>query len=491
MKLFFLCALFAPIIYLAFRHKKWYLYLMFAFIAVLPEQFSIKLHASLPLLTGVRILILILLGGWLFEKWKVKKFYLPKSLILFFVVNLMVSLVNLRWGSQELKKIFLLIFERVLLVIIVADMIRDREEFHRCIDFSIMGCSALAVMGIMQTILNYDISSALYLVETITSIQLAPRMGLVRAFATYNAISYGCYCAIMSLLILYRLYHTRSIWHTVAFALNFIALICTFTRSAWLCLMGIAAPIFLLRPMKTLRCLWLSFVLIIALCLSCSLIQPKFGAALTETAKSTWNTVIQALPDDWFAHSGTDTPDPTGPVVPTEPVAPDKPTFELSENFGANANNPTYSRTAQWTAIEYMTQEGELLFGYGYNALPRGKIHFFFDIWAAKWQPTTFLDVGFVALLTESGLIGTLAYMALFAYMLIYAFVKKDPQRKLTPDFFWIVIFVIPLYMLLNYLASFPNASIVWIFIGLFFTYQRLDSQDIGDKHWMSLPRTQ
>lgn len=491
MKLIFLCALFAPIIYLAFRQKKWYLYLLFSFITVLPEQFSIKFHDSIPLLSGTRILILILLGFWLYDKWKIRKFQFPKSLILFFCISLIVSLVNLRYGTQEIKRIFLLIFERVLLVIVMVDMIHDREEFHQCIDFSIMGCAALAVMGILQTIFDYDISSVLHLTETFTSIQLAKRMGLVRAFGTYNAISFGCYCTFMSLLILYRLYKTRSIWHTAAFVLNFIALICTFTRSAWLCLAGIAGLVFLTRPLKTLRCLWPSLVLIAVLCLGFSLIQPKFGTALTETAKSSLNTVIQALPDEWFLNGSTADPDSTDPSDST--TDPDRPTFELSEDFGANANNPTYSRTAQWTAVEYMAQEGQLLFGYGYNALPRGKIHFFFDIWAAEWQPTGFLDVGFVALLTESGLIGTLAYMGLLAYMLVYAFMRRESLKKQTLDFYWVAIFIIPLYLLLNYLASFPHAHVVWIFIGLFFVYQKLDNQEKGEpcnsRHWFFLPR--
>ena len=191
MKPVILCALFAPIIYLAFRQKKWYLYLLFAFIGVLPEQFSVRLHESIPLLSVSRILILILMGFWLYDKWKTRKFHFPKSLILFFGVNLIISLVNLRYGTDDIKRIFLLIFERVLLVIMLMDMIHDREEFHRCIDFAIMGCAALAVIGIVQTVFDYDLSSALHLTKTITSTQLAERMHLVRAFGTYNAISYG------------------------------------------------------------------------------------------------------------------------------------------------------------------------------------------------------------------------------------------------------------------------------------------------------------
>ena len=516
MKSLILCALFAPIVILALRQKKWYLYLLFAFIAVLPEQFSIKIHDSIPLLSATRILILIMTGFWLYDKWKTKTFRFPKSVILFFVVSLIVSLVNLRFGAQEIKRIFLLIFERVLLVIMIMDMIKDRGEFHRCIDFAIMGCVTLAVIGIVQTVFSYDISTALHLTKTVTSIQLSKRMDLVRAFGTYNAISFGCYCSVMALVILYRLYNTKSIWHSIAFALNFVALICTFTRSAWLCLAGVAFIILLVYRGKLITRMLPSVAMVMALLVTLCLFQPTLYKAFVETGKSSINTIINAVPDsvitllipntnqsqtdpsatqpsqtlqtepDQTLQTETDQslqtePEQTEPA-PTEP-SPSRPQFELDTNFGANASDPTYSRTAQWTAIEYMRQEGELLFGYGYNALPRGKIHFFFDRWAAKWQPTTFLDVGFVAMLTESGLVGTLAYLCLFANLFVYAFRKKSSLKKRELDFFWLTFFMIPLYMCLNYLASFPNAQAVWLFISMFYAYQKLDSLEAANNH--------
>jgi len=489
MKSVILCALFAPIIYLAFRQKKWYLYLLCAFIAVLPEQFSIKLHSSVPLLSATRILILILTGFWLYGKWKTRTFRFPKSLVLFFAINLIISLVNLRFGTQEIKRIFLLIFERVLLVVMLADTITDKEEFHRCIDFAIMGCVALAVIGIVQTVFDYDISTVLHLTETVTSVQLSKRMGLVRAYGTYNAISFGCYCAFMLLLILYRLYNTKSHWHSAAFALTFAALVCTYTRSAWLCLAGVVFFLLIFFFKKLCKRLLPGIGMTLAIMILLCCFQPMLFNALVETGKSTINTVLNVIPDpviDFFTPDSQPTT-PSDPVKPqpedteTEPTKPpvERPGFELDKDFGANAKNPALSRTFQWSAVEYMADEGTLWLGYGYNALLRGKIHFFYASWGNQWTVTSFLDVGLVALIAETGLIGAISYLALLAYILVYAFLKKGSLKDRKLDFYWLVIFMIPLYLLLNYLAAFLNAHIIWVFIGLFYAYKKLDKKEI------------
>lgn len=477
MKSVVICLLFAPIVYLALRQKKWYLYLLCAFIGVLPEQFSIKLFEGFPLLSASRILIIIALGFWAWDKWKTKVFHFPKSLLVFFGINLIISLINLQYGATEIKRIFLLIFEWVLLAIMLMDMIHDREEFHRCIDFAIMGCAALAVIGIVQTVFHYDLSSALHLTKTVTSVQLASRMGLMRAFGTYNAISYGCYCAFMAFLILYRLYATKSIWHSGAFALNFIALICTFTRSAWLCFAGIAFVALLLFGGKLIRRLLPSIALTLALISVLCCAQPKLFNAFVETGKSSINTILGIVPDSvvsLFFPDGTqnsDQPDATSPTVPDNST----PGFVLDEDFGMNASDPAYSRTAQWTAVKYMAKEGVLLFGYGYNALLRGRIHFFFDRWAAKWEPTDFLDVGLVALIAESGLFGAIAHLCLLACLFICALRRKIHLKERKLDFYWLTILMIPLYLLLNYLAAFLYAQVVWLFIGLFYAYKKLE----------------
>lgn len=474
MSFFLVAILFAPIVYFACRQKKWYLYLLMAFTAILPEQFSISLHDKLPLVSASRILIMIAAAFWLFQRIKERNFKPPVSILVFLGINVAISVFHLFSDLDEINRIFLLLAERALVVVILVDLISSREEFDRCVDFMIMGCCCLAVMGICQTIFGYDIAAVLHLRETYTSTMVADRMGLIRAYATKNAISYGCYCAFMVLPIYYRLQGTGKHRYSVAFALNFVALIATFTRSAWLCIGGILVLVFLTRPLKMLRSLWPSLVLIVVLCLGFSLIQPKFGTALTETAKSVCNTVMNALPDEWFQQGGSADPDSTNPNNTTDP---DRPTFDLSEEFGANANNPTYSRLFQWSAVKYMIQDGSFLMGYGYNSFRQGQIYFTHKNWGSEYVVAPVLDVGLVSIFTESGLVGMLSYLGLLGYMLVQSIRKRD--RTGAFDFYKVMIFVIPLYLLLNFLSAFVNVTLAWLVFGLFHAYERLDEKGI------------
>ncbi len=478
MKLLLLGILFAPLLYYAFRQKKWYLYLFFAFAGILPEQFTIELHESLPKLSGSRILILIVLGFWLYDKWKTRKFSFPKSLLLFFGINVVVSLVNLRYGGGEINRIFLLIFERVLLAIMVADLIKSREEFERCMDCLIMGCTVLAIISIVQTVFEYDIASVLHLKETLASVTITDRMGMTRAYGTFNAISYGCYCAFMTLPILYRLERTGLQRYSAAFALNFIALFCTMTRSAWLCIGGVGLLMILVRRGKLIRRMVPSVLMIVVLFTSLCFVQPRLTDAFVETGKSTINTLLAVLPENVLP-SSTD-PSATEPDA-AEPTEEPGIGFELSDDFGLNGEDPTYSRMAQWTAVQYMAEEGELLFGYGYNAFFRGKLHYFYDRWGARWDVAGTLDVGLVALITECGLVGTLSFLALLGYLFVYAFRRRGAKEPLS--FYAMTAYIIPLYLLLNFLAAFLNPGVVWMYFGLFYAYRKLDKNGLAEDH--------
>lgn len=477
MKYLLICLLFAPIVYLAIKNKRWYLYLAVAFIGILPEQFSVSIHDKLPLISATRVLILILAVFWVMDRLKAKTFSIPKALLIFGAVNLIISLINLRYGFGEVNRIFLFIFERVLLVIMLKDMITSKEEFHLCIDFMIMGCCALSIIGIMQTVFEYDIASILHLQETATSVSLSSRMGMIRAYGPFNAISFGCYCAFMTLPIYYRLEQTGKTYYSIAFALNIMSLICTFTRSAWLCLGGILLILMILRYRVFFKKILPSIGITVALCLVMCFIQPKLLAGLTETFKSAVNTVLSALPDELYSanqeknlHTDASEPDATQPETPPTVTTPG---FELSEDFGLNANNPTASRMMQWSAVRYLAKDGQLLLGYGYNALLRGKIRFFFENWGNRWVVSTFLDVGLVSLITESGIIGTVSYLALLCYMAVCSLKKRDRTGKF--DFYKLTLYIIPMYLLLNFLAAFLFYQIIWLYIGAFFAYLKLN----------------
>lgn len=503
MKLLLLFLLFAPILYLAFRQKKWYLYLMVAFVGILPEQFSVRLHDSLPLLTGSRVLILIVAVFWLYERIKTRRLQVPISLLIFFGINIALALFHLFFDLDEIKYIAILLMERALVILMLKDMIDSRQEFERCIDFTILACCAIAVIGICQTVFDYDIASVLHLTETMASISLTPRMGLTRAYGTFNAISYGCYCAIMLLLIYYRLAKTNLQRYGVAFALTFTALICTFSRSSWVCIAAVFFVLLILGRKAFIKRMLPSAGMAILLCLVLCLPQPKLAKAYIETGKSVINMVLAVLPDtppvptdDTTAQesSGTDqstsSNDLSGTVqdVPSDDDdssstpqgtvdsnAEKEPAFKLDKEFGLNGDDPSYSRVAQWTAVEYMTMQGKLITGYGYNAFVEGKLHYYFDRWDARWKTAPMLDVGLVAIITEGGLIGTGSLIGWLVFMAIYAWRRKGVRG--TFDFYRVTLYMIPLYLMLNFTSAFPNEGILWLVWGLFYAYRKLDAE--------------
>lgn len=474
MKILLLILLFAPIIFLASRHKKWYLYLTFAFIGVLPEHFALEIHDKLPLVSAVRILIMIVLAFWLYDKWKNKKWSFPVSILGYLGVNLLVSFVNFRYGVGEINRIFLFVFERVLLVIMVADLIRDRAEFERCMDFMILSCVAVSIIGMIQTVFDYDIASVLYLNDRMPYTVLTQRMGMTRAYATFNAITYGCYCAVMALVIYYRLEKTGKWWYSVAFAMNAAALVCTFSRSAWLCIAGIFFLILLVRRMKFVRRILPSAGIFVLVCALLCVMQPKIWGGLTETAKSSANTILAALPDS-FDSRINGLFDDGGENSSNKEEKPAKPQFELSEDFGLNDDDPTWSRMVEWTALDYMVQEGQLLFGYGYNAYPRGMLHYYYPQFGG-WTKATTLDVGLLALITESGLVGFLSMFALLGFFLWESFRRRDRSHNF--DFYKLTIYMVPLYLLLNFLAAFLQVGTMWLYFALFYAYRNLDKNN-------------
>ena len=497
MKIALLCLLFIPIIYLAVQQKKWYLCLFFAFWTVLPEQMAFEIHEKLPNISAGRLLVLLLFGFWLWDRWKAKRLQLPKSLLIFLGVNIIVSLVNFRFGFGEVNRMFILFFERVLPVIMIADMVKDREELDIYVDFLILGGSALAIIGIIQTVFKYDITTPLHWMETLSSITLSERMGLTRAFGTYNAISFGCYTALVSIVVIYRLYNAkalvRKLLYSLALALVMSAMICSLSRSAWLSLVAALFLVVLFTKGRVIPRSLIAMGMSLVLILTLMVFQPNLKNAFVETTKSTVNTILDVLPEGvsstvvrvFTPSKNSNTTAATGDDETLQEEDPPATRFELDDEFGLNGEDPGYSRNAQWTAVKHMAMENNLLFGLGYNALPEGRIYFYFDRWGAVWEPTTFLDVGLVALIAEGGLVGAVSYLLLLGYILVCAFWKRD--RKTPMDMYHMILYIIPLLLMLNYLAAFIFEDLVWLLTAMFYAYHRISGNEKRDA--LQLPK--
>ncbi len=481
-----LILLFSPVFYFAFRQKKWYLYLSCAFIGILPDQFAIELHASLPLLTAQRLLILLLLGFWIVKKCKNRQFSFPVILVVYAALNILVSVVNIRYGlGGEIKRVAILLLEQVLLVIMMIELIDGRKELNLCLDAMILSCCALSVVGMIQTIFEVDVASVLKLVDARTATELTPRMGMVRAFGTTNAIIFGCYCAFMSLLIYYRLERTNKQRYAVAMALTLSAMICTLSRGAWLCFGAILVLLLCIRPKKLLRPLGTSLLMTLVLCLLLGFFGNRhFLVASIETGRSTANTVLGVVDLEIPALPGL------GNLLPQEQPMEENPDTEEPEGsdtpeFGKNESSAAQSRLVEWTAAQYMFDEGNGLFGYGYNAFTRGKLHYFYPQFGF-WTVAGTLDVGLLKVMTESGLVGFLAYLSLLGFSLFMALKHRGKRGLLT--FEKLFAFLLVEYLLLNFMAAFTGPF--WLALGLFYASLKLtkkeepEIEELPEKGW-------
>lgn len=455
MKIIILLILFIPIVFKALREKDWYVCLFFAFYIVLPDTFAIEISRSFPLLTGSRVLILINLFFLLYkDNWKVRVIW-PKYLLHYYTIIFCIITLNLLKYVGGVADIFNLFFEQIIVVWIIYRNVVSNERLKKYLNYLLMGFSANCVIGTMQTILGFDVSTALNLVEARRESGLALRMGLNRASGTTgSAIIFASECAFMFLVSLYLYENSGKKIYIFACALNIGTMLCTLSRSSMLSLFIVISLMALLGFKKFVH-QYLRYVLCggILLGVACCF-SPKLLSTFIEPAKSILNI---------FGAN-----------------------FVLSESFGHNANNPANSRLFQWSALEYMALNGNLLLGYGYKAYTRGLIHFQYVYYGGQhvWDVAQALDVGFVRIAAERGIIGLSAHLCLLCKIIIICIRKRkyDYNRKKL-SYYHFMVSVVVLYILNNVLTAYADTNLIWIFFGIFFAYDNLVMKKERDIH--------
>ncbi|MBE5943310.1 MAG: oligosaccharide repeat unit polymerase [Lachnospiraceae bacterium] len=440
MKLAIVALLFLPIIIKALKQDKWYIYLVFAFYAILPDTFAIEISGSLPLITGSRMLILMLFAVWIYKKSSEMNAYIPAGLVVYIGISVALSLIHLDNGIGEINSLFIILFEQLLLTLLLVNLIDNKREFELCIDFMIYGCLAVAVMAVMQTVLSFDVTTSLDIVATRVNQEITDRMGMIRAGGTTNPISYGCYCAFMALVILYKFENTKKIKYMIFLLIDMLAFVCTMSRSSLLCFAIVIFAQLIIRNIKFIRPYLIYVPFVVVGIIVIFMASPGLRDSVSEMFKSVLNSLGIGR-------------------------------YELSSEFGLNADNAAYSRMVQWSAIEHMEMDGELLFGYGYNAISRGEVYYYFKQFGT-WTRTSSVDVGFVRAATDYGLCGLILNIGLVLGVIFNSFIRKSREQKY--DFYNLAIYAMMLYIVLNIASAFYATTVFWLFMSLFFVYRKV-----------------
>ena len=443
LKLIVVSFLLIPIIFKAMKYDKWYVYLLFAFYTILPDTFAIEISSSLPLLTGKRILVIIVCVIWLYNLKYRNKTHIPKELLIYTVVAVGISIFNLRMGFGELNNIFIILFEQFLLVMSIKSILSEEEEVYRCMGFLVCGSAVLAIMSILQTVLKIDLTTAFAISEDRIVESITDRMNTVRAFGISNAIRNGCYCAFMCIITMFMYEKKKQFRYIIFLVLNAVALMCTMTRSAILTLGITLALMVIVRNRNFIR-VYIRYILMAVLLIAIAfVVKPSIFDGVIEVIKSILNVL------------GFN--------------------FELSSEFGFNADNAGYSRMVQWTAVYYMIREGYAVCGYGYNSFIRGRLHYHFKQFGT-WTKAFALDTGFVGVAVDGGLLGLLNNVMLWVGIVLYSFKNKAKDNEF--DIYRLTIYITIMYFIVNMASAFYNVEIQWLYLALFFSYREIKVRD-------------
>lgn len=443
-KIIIVGALFIPIVFNALKYNKWYLYIFFGFYSILPDTFAIELSAGLPLITGKRLLVLLICGIWIYNFKYRKREHVPRELLIYVIVEVAISIINLMHGFGQINSIIITVFEQFMMVMAVKSVVENEDEVYKCMDFLIYSSAALGIISIHQTVLKIDVTTVLAITQERVVQNISDRMNNVRAFGVTNAISNGCYCAFMCLITMFMYEHKRKFKYIIFLVINAVALLCTMTRSALLALGITIVVMFIIRNRYFIRTYARYIVLALAGVAGIFILKPSVFDSVIEVFKSIFNVL------------GFN--------------------FELSEEFGFNADNASNSRLMQWSAVYYMSGEGLLLFGYGYNAYLRGCVYYYFEQFKA-WVKAPALDTGFVAIAVQSGIIGLLNNLLLWSGVVISSLQYRDKRHKVF-DIYKLTVYIAFMYMIINVASAFVNTELIWLYLAIFFSYRKIKFED-------------
>ncbi|MBE5839555.1 O-antigen ligase family protein [Butyrivibrio sp.] len=423
-----------------------------AFYIILPSYFAFEISNSLPLLTGGRILILILFftyyiakKGKIYRKISYDK-SLKKALLCFFSLIITCDLVGIYTaGSEAIKDLFVVLFEGVLLTWLIVHLIRSYSTLLRFIEIIIYSSLVVGIISIIGVFLGINPFLVLSTVNRSLVIMDFVRMGLLRPQAGFDhAVHYGLYNAVMCSIILSVIdeaHGKKRILLSFCFIVDFIALILCNSRGSMIAFLFVFFIWFFQKRhyTKSFQKKTLYYLVIMISALSFTII----------IVPSVLDYILNIALSLHYAFFGT--------------------SDNVIAGYGMNVNG-LRSRTDQLSGVYYVLKSNPI-FGMGANAQSRGMIQYF-NSQSKQWYVTDTYDVGYIEIFCNFGLMGLVAYGVLFGTILKKCVSKKNNSFNNTMYIFRNAYLV----MFIGYLSVDISGTsrLFWILTALFISYINL-----------------
>lgn len=431
-----LLVLFLPLLYDALKQKKALYFLFVSLYPILPTTFAIQVSSKLPLISVGRFLLLINILWLLYKDNWAFKVSTPIFLRIFWICEFILSFIHLFSNSSEFNRIFVLIFEEIGFYYVIYKNNSTIYDIICSLEYLIKGFFISCIVGLVQTIANFDLSSALRIAERgEIGVGLNLRMGLTRAGGLINSpILFGAQCAFFVLTSIYLYGQTKKRQLIIFLLIDVLALFCSMSRSS-IIIFGIVILLLLLTKFRYfIAKFWPYFLLIPVSLFLVFAFNPSFLEKIIEPIKSIYLML--------------------GGNV------------SISSQFGDNYTDPANSRNMQWSLLKYMYSDGSLMLGYGYNAYERGMLHFYYRGYSA-WDVAQALDVGFVSLIGEYGIIGFIVNIS-FYVLIFYSSFKKRTKRGNKLSLHDLICYITVFWFLSNIMTAFLGQSVLMIVVYLY-----------------------
>ena len=334
-------------------NKKFILFFM-AFYPVLPDYFAIELGGGLPLLKASRILLLILMLCVCFHNKKIHLIRQPLKvtglywpLFIYFAARILANGYYALSLSAAINTEFTVIVEQLLLIVMICQVVRSREDVHLCVKTIVNASGVVAIISIINVLIGSNLFYNLNTVSRNVLMVSTVRMGIIRAEATFgHPVYYAMYCALIIPLALYVWQNEKNAWNSCVLGLNVIAAFLTESRGTIVVLLALFLVYVIIADKKTRNRILTAVCAIACVAVVVSFVVPTVAQQFSNIIKS----VMIAFGDS----------------------------SETIENFGGNSSTGLESRMIQLSGITWMLMHNAI-FGLGASCHTRGKLSYYIN----------------------------------------------------------------------------------------------------------------
>ncbi|SDI72478.1 O-Antigen ligase [Pseudobutyrivibrio sp. 49] len=440
-----------------FKSQK-YLFLFIPCMLFLPAYYGIEISKIFPIIEIRRIMFCV----FYFYVFVNRKKYISNTdlsiktiskeysfLILSFTLRIVSCSYYLAEHLQAYKTILEIVFEEILLLVCIHIMSLSREDLLKLINIIVWSSTVIFAVGIFESFTFIRPFDFLYTVSRSVLNEHYVRLGLLRATTTFGMpVVFGGVCLIVFPAIIYMMLKTNQKKYYMAFIINVMAIIHSGARSAQLffCFLMVIFPLFIWNKdevKKYFKSLFISILIVgIFVLLLCKL-SPKYEYFYEGSAKAVLNEVGFDFELDANVPEGV-------------------------EGYGDNDSTGSYSRVAEFSGIKYALEKN-FWFGLGDGCDQRNEIRY---LWFGKWKPHKAIDIGIVEVFMTEGVIGFLAFLCLFIFIMYTIIKMKNGLEKR-------ICFLTVIAYLLSTLGTSNIFSFLFAFVAIIMSYQKVQNNMI------------